>query len=82
MTGKEDLKKITRSACDNGFNLIIAAGGDGTVAGVVNGLVGTQVPMAIIPLGTGNGVARAMKIPLNLKDAVEVLSGENTNSRN
>lgn len=75
-TGEEDLKEVTRKACEQGAGLVIAAGGDGTVAGVVNGLIGSGVPIGLIPLGTGNGLARAMKIPLESEKAIELLVGE------
>jgi diacylglycerol kinase (ATP) len=75
MSGEEDLAEVTRRACSQGATLVAAAGGDGTVAGVINGLVDSRIPLAIIPNGTGNGLARAMKIPLNLTEAVRLLAG-------
>lgn len=80
-TGKEDVAELTRQACREGADLVIAAGGDGTVAGVVNGLVGTDIPLGIIPVGTGNGLARALKLPLDIEDAIEVIGGENERMR-
>lgn len=75
-TGEEDVAAVARKASEEGANLVIAAGGDGTVAGVVNGLVGSQVPVGVVPMGTGNGLARAMNIPLDILEALEVLAGE------
>jgi diacylglycerol kinase (ATP) len=75
-TGDENLAELTRAACEKGADLVIAAGGDGTVAGVVNGLVNTNVPLGLLPMGTGNGLARAMKIPLKPEVAIELLAGE------
>jgi diacylglycerol kinase (ATP) len=75
-SGDEDLTEITRQACENGADLVIAAGGDGTVAGVVNGLINTGVPLGLLPLGTGNGLARAMKVPLDPEEAIELLAGD------
>lgn len=77
-TGKEDLAAISRDACKRGAALVIAAGGDGTVVGVANGLVKSQVPLGILPMGTGNGLARALNIPLELEKAVELLAGKPT----
>jgi diacylglycerol kinase (ATP) len=75
-TGNEDLAEITRQACGRNMDLVVAAGGDGTVAGVVNGLIDQNVALGILPLGTGNGLARALHIPLDAKDAVSLLAGE------
>ena len=57
-TGKEDVAAICRDACDQGATLVVSAGGDGTVVGVANGLVQRHIPLGIIPLGTGNLLAR------------------------
>ena len=77
-TGEENIAEVTRAACSEGANLVIAAGGDGTVASVVNGLKDTGVPLGIIPVGTGNGLARAMRIPLEPEQAMQLLFGEHT----
>jgi diacylglycerol kinase (ATP) len=77
-TGKEDLPAICRAACDKGASLVVSAGGDGTVVGVANGLVNGKVPLGILPLGTGNDLARAMLVPLKLDEAVSLLVGDNT----
>ncbi|HSO27965.1 MAG TPA: YegS/Rv2252/BmrU family lipid kinase [Anaerolineales bacterium] len=69
----ENLSDQVRAACKDGANLVVAAGGDGTVAGVINGLIGSKVPVGILPAGTGNGLARALGIPLELDKAVELL---------
>jgi YegS/Rv2252/BmrU family lipid kinase len=73
-TGDEDVSKITRQACKQGATIVMAAGGDGTVSGVVNGLIGSNVPLAILPVGTGNGLARALSIPLKPRDAIHLLA--------
>lgn len=72
----EDLADVVRAACDQGVELVVAAGGDGTVWGACNGLIGSQIPLAILPSGTGNGLARALKIPLLLEKAIDLLTGE------
>ncbi|HEX7973079.1 MAG TPA: diacylglycerol kinase family protein [Anaerolineales bacterium] len=73
-TGKENVADITRAACQRGIDMVIAAGGDGTVAEVVNGMVNSPIPLGIIPVGTGNGLARALSIPLNPADAIKLLA--------
>lgn len=72
-TGKEDVTAICRAACGRGASLVIAAGGDGTLVGVANGLVHTPVPLGILPLGTGNFLARALLIPLKVDEAVDLM---------
>jgi diacylglycerol kinase (ATP) len=74
-TGKEDedVAAICRAACARGASLVISAGGDGTLAGVGNGLINSPVPLGILPLGTGNGLARALLIPLKLDEAMDLL---------
>jgi len=72
-TSSEDVAGICRSACEHGASLVIAAGGDGTLVNVANGLVHSRVPLGILPMGTENFLARALLIPLKLDDAVKLL---------
>ena len=78
MTGPENIPWVVRQAVEEGFSLVVAAGGDGTVSAVVSGLVGTSVPLGIIPIGTGNALARELGIPLKLHKAVDLLVGAHT----
>ena len=64
---------LARRAAEAGTPIIAAAGGDGTVAEVLNGLAGTDGTLAIIPMGTGNDLARGLGIPLELSGAVALL---------
>ncbi|WP_122646943.1 diacylglycerol kinase [Enterococcus mediterraneensis] len=64
-----------------GFDLVVAAGGDGTINEVVNGIapLKKRPKLAIIPAGTTNDYARALKIPRNnIKDAAEVILKDQT----
>lgn len=54
-----------RAAVEAGVDLVVAVGGDGTVRAVAEALAGTGVPMGLMPLGTGNLLARNLDIPLN-----------------
>lgn len=58
------------------FRTIVSVGGDGTLHEVVNGMVGGTQRLGIIPAGTGNDFARSLKIPFDIKDAMEVLIQE------
>lgn len=69
--------EITAHAVSNGADIIVAVGGDGSVNEVVNGLKGSNVKLGIIPLGSGNGLARFLKIPFQIKTAIEVLNKGN-----
>jgi len=57
---------------------VIAAGGDGTVRMVADRLAGSGIPMAVVPKGTGNLLARNLDIPLSEDEALEVAFGEHT----
>ena len=59
---------------DAGFDLVCAIGGDGTVNETINGLAGSDVPLAIIPTGTVNVLAMELGIPLDPPDAVKLLA--------
>jgi YegS/Rv2252/BmrU family lipid kinase len=64
-----------KSAVAAGVDLVLACGGDGTVAACAEGVAGTGVGLAIIPLGTGNLLARNVGLPLGLEEALEVALG-------
>ncbi|MFC1693161.1 diacylglycerol/lipid kinase family protein [Candidatus Latescibacterota bacterium] len=68
-TGK---KRASRASLE-GYDAVYAAGGDGTINDVASGLVGRSVPLGIIPLGSGNGFARSLGIPLDKKGFTDVL---------
>lgn len=72
----EAITKLVREAAEQGgYDLIVAGGGDGTVSAVANGLVGLETPLAILPLGTANVLARELGIPIDLEGACQLLTG-------
>ena len=58
-------------------DLVLASGGDGTVTACAEGLAGTGVPLAVLPAGTGNLLARNLGLPLSLPDALAIAAGRN-----
>jgi len=75
-TRKEDRPaEIVRRRLRDGFDLVVAAGGDGTVSAVCDGLMGSSIPLGIIPTGTGNLIARELNIPDEAEAAVALIAG-------
>lgn len=66
--------ELARTAAAEGFAIVAAVGGDGTVNEVGRGLLGTEVALGIIPQGSGNGLARHLKVPLELAAALRRLA--------
>lgn len=66
-------QSLIQQAIDLKPQLIVACGGDGTIHEVAQALVHTSIQLGIIPIGSGNGLARNLNIPLKTKDALHVL---------
>lgn len=66
---------LARQAAAQGTDIIVAVGGDGSVNEVAQGVIGTSSALAIVPKGSGNGLARALHIPLNMGKAISVING-------
>jgi len=66
---------LVRRALQDKPDYIIACGGDGTVNEVASCLVSTDVVLGILPLGTGNGLASSLGLPLDLRQSIELLRG-------
>lgn len=78
-TGKGDATEAAISAVERGCDIVVAAGGDGTLNEVVNGLARQKNPpkLGIIPVGTTNDFARALHLPRDVLRATEIiLQGE------
>ncbi|MBV9546066.1 MAG: NAD(+)/NADH kinase [Chloroflexi bacterium] len=71
---KQAREAIHAAATSGNYDLVIAAGGDGTVEAVARGLLETQVPLGIIPLGTFNNVATSLRIPTDLRKACRLIA--------
>ncbi|UOY91616.1 diacylglycerol kinase [Ectobacillus sp. JY-23] len=74
-TCEGDATRAAAIAAQRGFDLVIAAGGDGTLNEVVNGLVGQEhrPKFGIIPVGTTNDFARAIGVPRTIEEAVDII---------
>ncbi len=70
---KGDATRFATEAAASGVDLVAAYGGDGTQMEVANGLLGTDVPLAILPGGTGNAMAHEMGISMKLQEATELI---------
>jgi diacylglycerol kinase family enzyme len=68
-----DLTALAREAAERGATIVAAGGGDGTINAVASALVGTDVALGVLPLGTLNHFAKDLGIPLKLEDAVHAL---------
>lgn len=71
-TGKGHATELAKEAIDK-YDLVVAVGGDGTINEVATGLLHSGTTMGIIPRGSGNGLARHLRIPLSVGKAVESL---------
>lgn len=69
--------EIAKQAVNDEVDYVIAIGGDGTVNEVARGLVGSKTILGIVPLGSGNGLARDLGIPVNVQKAFEIIKEEN-----
>src|SRR4030042_2645950 len=69
---KGNAESLAREAIRELPSLIIAAGGDGTFNEVINSIAGSEIPMAILPLGTTNVLAKEIGIPENVEGAMEI----------
>jgi YegS/Rv2252/BmrU family lipid kinase len=68
-----DAAAQVRMAVRNGFDTVVACGGDGTVHDVLQGLTGTDAALGIIPLGTANAMAHDLRLPMSCEHAARAL---------
>lgn len=75
--GRGHATELAREAVRSGYDVVAAVGGDGTQNEVGRALVGSETAMGIVPAGSGNALARALGIPLNVGEACQhCLDGE------
>jgi YegS/Rv2252/BmrU family lipid kinase len=66
--------ELTKTAITSGAEVVVAVGGDGTINEIGSALIGSACTLAIIPYGSGNGLARSLKIPMNTIQAVKLIN--------
>ena len=66
--------EIAAKAKNDGVDVVVAIGGDGTVNEVARAIVHSDTALGIIPCGSGNGLARHLLLPLNVRKAIEVIN--------
>lgn len=82
--GAKDGTKLAKTAVSENYDAVIAAGGDGTISEVMNGLItavpgdSPTLPLGILPIGSANDLAKMMGIPLDMPSAVALIAAGNT----
>lgn len=71
--GHGDATRLALSAVEKGCDVVIAAGGDGTINETAAALCGTGVILGILPCGSGNGLARHLGIPVDIREGLKVI---------
>jgi diacylglycerol kinase (ATP) len=73
-SGPGQARELARTAVEEGFEVVLAVGGDGTANEVASGLLGSPVALGVVPAGSGNGLARTLRIPLDAGGALRELA--------
>lgn len=73
-THKGHGSEIAKEAVESDVDLIVSVGGDGSLHDVAQEVVGTDLPVAVWPLGSGNGLARSLGIPFKAKDVLDLIN--------
>lgn len=73
---KENTTRLVAHELTNGIDMVVAAGGDGTIAAVAAGMAHSHIPLGIIPTGTWNAIARNLQLPLNPIRAINLMTGK------
>ncbi len=73
-SSREQAVRLTRRALDEGVDCVVVAGGDGTVSSIGSELIGSQACLAVVPLGSGNGLARHFALSMRPVEAIAQLA--------
>lgn len=73
-SGAGDATRLARQAVEDSYSAVIVAGGDGTINETATALCNTGVPLGIIPLGSGNGLARHLNIPVDPRLSLDIIA--------
>jgi len=68
------LHAIARTALAKQPDILILGGGDGTISSLVDHIVGSDIPLGLLPLGTANSFARTLGIPFDLDEAINIIA--------
>jgi YegS/Rv2252/BmrU family lipid kinase len=75
---KKEAIPIVKKAIKDGYDIVIAMGGDGTLGAVIRGIAGSNLKLGIIPAGTENDIAASLGIPEDLKEACALIASGHT----
>ena len=73
---KDEATPLAKQAAKDGFDMVIAMGGDGTLEAVLRGMVGRKTSMGILPTGTQNNIAKSLGIPTDLDEACALIASQ------
>lgn len=68
--------ELAQHSIENGVSYVLAVGGDGTINEVAKALIHSNVALGIIPIGSGNGLARHLNIPMDIRKALQLINNE------
>jgi diacylglycerol kinase (ATP) len=75
---KDEATPIAKKAIKDGYKIVVAMGGDGTIEAVMRGMIGSKVRLGIVPAGTENNIAKSLGIPEKMEEACALIASENT----
>jgi diacylglycerol kinase (ATP) len=75
---KEKATPIARRAIKDGYKIIVAMGGDGTIEAVMRGMIDSKVRLGLIMAGTENNIAKSLGIPKDLEEACALIASDDT----